>query len=228
MYRNRLYILGMILFVVSAGCAEVIETQPQSQVTTVQATETPVSDGDTFRKQQMQNRVPNRGGMSGGGMSGGQMPEGAGPDLNRMQQMRNKMFGGAFVENTKDSQSASKTADPNGLISQGRKLFEEKKYESAAVEFENFLRDHEFDDLSPEALYYLGESHYRLENYQAALNAYKKINKIFPIYPLAPDALYRTAKCYEKLNQPEISRSILKRLKAKYPQFDSTKYEEKG
>lgn len=212
--KKFLCFVFQVLLVFCVSCAEITDTQPQTATTP--------ETGQDMQMQQRRSKMPS--GNSGSGTIGN-MPEGAGPDMSRMQEMRNRMFGGGFA--SEKTQGSSKTAttpgkadEPGRLLQHGKELLEAKRYQQAAFEFETFLSKYEYHDLTPEALYYIGECYYKQEKYLDAIKVCKKIEQLYHGYPLTPNAIYRIAKCYEKLGQPKASQETLNRLKANFPQFD--------
>ena len=239
MFKKYFYFICHFVFIFCLSCAGTTDSQsPASPVGHIHPTRgigssaeteniatSPGADLNVNIMQQTRDEKYGSGAMA---ESMG-MPPGAGPDLGRMQEMRSRMFGGGFAAETiknlparSDSSAPKPTAeDASGnLIQRGKELFKAEEYQLAAVKFEAFLKDHEFDDLTPEALYYLGESYYKQEKYAEAIKAYKKIAQFFKRYPLAPNAVYKMAKCYEKLGQSQKAQGTLKQLKVNYPQFD--------
>jgi TolA-binding protein len=213
MSKKYLYALCQVAFIFCLSCAAIIDAEAPAQEDVQEA----VTAGDEMRTSRMRGIRGSRG-----------MPEGVGPDLDRMERMRARMYGGGGLSGTATGPRTSATATTTSnkadasseSLKQGKESFEAGQYEQAAAEFEAFLSKNEYGDQTPEALYYLGESYYHLGKYKEAIKSYRKIDQMFQLYSLAPNAVYKMAKCYEKLGQSKYSAAIFKKLKTKYPHFN--------
>jgi tol-pal system protein YbgF len=93
-------------------------------------------------------------------------------------------------------------------------------YQGAEKNLKLFLDKHPASDSTPEALFFLGETYFRMKEYQKAMTTYKKIDSNFSLYPKAGEALYKAGKCLELLGNKSLAERVYKKVSAKYPSFD--------
>ena len=196
-----------------------------------------VFNPQAFQQQAMQQRRSSvSGNMLPANTGNVSAPGGGGPDETRMQQMRGQMSAGpGAVEMMASTQSPGGVTGPRTAttaassessarptankeaLNKGKLLYEQKNFAQAAQEFEAFLKHNDEADEIPEALYYLGNCYFELQDWSKSASAYKKIDQLYHPYPLAPQAALRLAQCYEKMGQPNLADAVRKNMKFKYP-----------
>jgi tol-pal system protein YbgF len=92
------------------------------------------------------------------------------------------------------------------------------RYDLAAGEFADVVKDYPYDKMSGHAQFYVGESYYREQKYKNAIQAYEQVLSQYPGSGKAPAA--RLHKAYAELALGERSAGIrdLKDLIGRFPQ----------
>ena len=92
------------------------------------------------------------------------------------------------------------------------------RYDLAAGEFADVVKDYPYDQLSGHAQFYVGESYYREKKYKKAIQAYEQVLSTYPGSAKAPAA--RLHKAYAELALGQRSAGIrdLKDLIGRFPQ----------
>jgi tol-pal system protein YbgF len=96
--------------------------------------------------------------------------------------------------------------------------FEDQKYPEAVAAFESFVgrfREHSYAD---NAVYWIGESFFRLKNFVRAVQEFERVWKEFPAGNKVPEAMLRAGDCYVRLASPEKALSTFKKVISMYPQ----------
>jgi tol-pal system protein YbgF len=172
-------------------------------------------------------------GGSGGGQRGGM------PDGNMVAQMRSSrmsslnrtpgavgggMAGGGTAKSggnaTARSSRNKQPKEDTRQLQAGVEAYNIGDYKTAVKRFKQFLDLNTTSDSAPEALFFLGESYYRMKNYQKAMTSYKKIDSNYSLYPRAGEALYKAGKCLESLGNTTLAKRVFKKVAAKYPSFN--------
>lgn len=86
---------------------------------------------------------------------------------------------------------------------------------------EKFVAENPSASLTPDAYFWLGESHFFLGDYDRAILAYKDVAGRFPSHAKAPQAMLKIGYAYEKLNDPNNARFYLQALLDEYPGSES-------
>ena len=93
----------------------------------------------------------------------------------------------------------------------------QQNYDGAEAGFQDFLQRFPSDDLTPNAQFWLGETHFVRGNWDAAAAAFLKVAQSFPRAEKAPDSLAKFAMAMErKGNRPAACRA-LGELRTRYP-----------
>lgn len=92
------------------------------------------------------------------------------------------------------------------------------RYDLAAGEFADVVKDYPYDQMSGQAQFYVGESYYREQKYKDAIQAYEQVLSQYPGSAKAPAS--RLHKAYAELALGERSAGIhdLKDLVGRFPQ----------
>lgn len=162
------------------------------------------------------------------------MSQGGGmmPDANSIEQMRASrmgslnrspggggMSGGMSGSAGQSSQNRQPKEDTQALQA-GIEAYNIGDYNQAIGKLDQFINRHPNSDSVPEALFFLGQSYYRIKDYQKAMTTYKKIDSNFSLYPKAGEALYKVGKCLEALGNKDFAVRVFKKVATKYPSFN--------
>ena len=118
---------------------------------------------------------------------------------------------------------------PNLRVSQTGERSDKLEYERLLVLFRNgdldgarqgfaaFLRDHPNSDLSPNARYWLGESHYGKKDYKQAIDSYDRVELDFPQSEKVPAAILKKGYAYLAMKDKKRASSAFKQVVTLFP-----------
>jgi outer membrane protein assembly factor BamD len=96
----------------------------------------------------------------------------------------------------------------------GREEFDRKEYMDAIADLKAYVEQFPGTENTDDALFYLGESYFRIKDYALASGQYDRLIRDFPASPYQPDALVQLAHCDDlqshsaPLDQTETLRAI--------------------
>ncbi len=96
-------------------------------------------------------------------------------------------------------------------------LLKDGKYDEAATALRDFIARNPQHELTPNAMYWLGEAHYVRRDYPAALAAFEGLLKDHPTTRKAPDALLKAGYCQYELKRLGPARTTLTRVVQEFP-----------
>jgi tol-pal system protein YbgF len=96
-------------------------------------------------------------------------------------------------------------------------LFRDGDLDGARQGFATFLRDHPDSDLSPNARYWLGESHYGKKDYKQAIDSYDRVELDFPQSEKVPAAILKKGYAYLAMKDKKRASSAFKQVVTLYP-----------
>jgi tol-pal system protein YbgF len=96
-------------------------------------------------------------------------------------------------------------------------LVRAKRYAEAADAFRSFLTDFPAGRLSPNARYWLGETHYARGDFAGALAEFQRGVRDYPESPKAPDCLLKAAYSQSKLGDGPGAMESMRYLLERYP-----------
>ena len=96
-------------------------------------------------------------------------------------------------------------------------LFRNGDLDGARQGFAAFLRDHPNSDLSPNARYWLGESHYGKKDYKQAIDSYDRVELDFPQSEKVPAAILKKGYAYLAMKDKKRASSAFKQVVTLYP-----------
>ena len=99
--------------------------------------------------------------------------------------------------------------------------FKDGQYEVAEQRFRSYLEKNPKDRLTPEAIFYLGESYFRRARAREAAEQYLKVTVDFPRAVRAPEALVKLGLSLEKLGAKEQACAAFGEVGRKYPAASS-------
>ncbi len=111
----------------------------------------------------------------------------------------------------------SQTADPKQAYERAYGFLLQQNYGAAQAGFTDFLKSYPRDSLVPNALYWLGETHYVQRNYADAAEAFDLVTQGFGNSPKAPDSMLKRGMALALLGKKPEACGVLGQLPAKYP-----------
>jgi tol-pal system protein YbgF len=96
-------------------------------------------------------------------------------------------------------------------------LFRDGDLDGARQGFAAFLRDYQNSDLSPNARYWLGESHYGKKDYRQAIDSYDRVELDFPQSEKVPSAILKKGYAYLAMKDKNRASSAFKQVVTLYP-----------
>jgi tol-pal system protein YbgF len=96
-------------------------------------------------------------------------------------------------------------------------LFRDGDLDGARQGFAAFLRDYMNSDLSPNARFWLGESHYGKKDYRQAIDSYDRVELDFPQSEKVPAAILKKGYAYLAMKDRKRASSAFKQVVTLYP-----------
>ena len=96
-------------------------------------------------------------------------------------------------------------------------LVRQGEYQKAIDGFTTFLSQCEKHHKVENAVYWIGECYYALENYPKAIEQFEKLLKDYPASINVPRALYKLGRSQQELNRLDEAKKTFKRLADEYP-----------
>ena len=93
----------------------------------------------------------------------------------------------------------------------------QQNYPAAEAGFVDFLRQHPNDELSANAQFWLGETHFVRGNWDAAAAAFLKVAQAYGNSVKAPDSLAKLAMSLERKGNKQAACRALAELNQRYP-----------
>lgn len=106
-------------------------------------------------------------------------------------------------------------------------LMQQKKYDTAAKEFQGFVAKYPRSDLNESALYNVGECYYSEKRYEDAIKSYQQMMDKYPKGSRVANALLKQAMGWQSMGEATMARIIYTRLVEKYPGTAQAKAAEK-
>jgi tol-pal system protein YbgF len=107
--------------------------------------------------------------------------------------------------------------DPKQAYERAYGFLLQQEYGAAQAGFIDFLKVYPRDSLVPNALYWLGETHYVQRNYADAAEAFDLVAQGYGNSPKAPDSLLKRGMALAALGKKADACGVLKRLPGMYP-----------
>ncbi|MCI0427268.1 MAG: tol-pal system protein YbgF [Nitrospiraceae bacterium] len=96
-------------------------------------------------------------------------------------------------------------------------LFRDGDLDGARQGFAAFLRDYRNSNLSPNARFWLGESHYGKKDYRQAIDSYDRVELDFPQSEKVPSAILKKGYAYLAMKDKKRASSAFKQVVTVYP-----------
>ncbi len=98
------------------------------------------------------------------------------------------------------------------------RLFKAGQYRHAREGFRRFIERHPKSPLVDNALFWIGETHYRTEDYTAAILLYQEVLEKYPKGSKGPDSMLKMGYALEKIGEPQAAVVVLERLLREHPE----------
>lgn len=112
---------------------------------------------------------------------------------------------------------APDAGNPKQLYENAYGYLLQQDYGAAQAGFGDFLKRYPKDPLAPNALYWLGETHYVQKNFSDAAEAFDLVTQSFGSSAKAPDAQLKRGMSLAQLGKKDESCSVFRQLGSKYP-----------
>jgi tol-pal system protein YbgF len=109
------------------------------------------------------------------------------------------------------------TGDPKQAYERAYGFLLQQEYGAAQAGFTDFLKEFPRDSLVPNALYWLGETHYVQRNYADAAEAFDLVTQAYGNSPKAPDSMLKRGMALAALGKKPDACGVLGQLSGKYP-----------
>ncbi|MBN2031762.1 MAG: tol-pal system protein YbgF, partial [Deltaproteobacteria bacterium] len=114
-------------------------------------------------------------------------------------------------------------ADETGAYEKSLALFRNGKHEESIAGFRGFLRSYPKSDLTENAQFWVGESHFALRQYEQAILAYQEVIKNFPKGDKVAKATLRQGMAFLEINDKTSARLLLDKVVKNYPNTSEAK-----
>lgn len=122
----------------------------------------------------------------------------------------------AILVSTAGCGGSLREASVGGIASfeRAKESFDRSDWMDAIADFKAYVEQFPGTEKTDDALFYLGESYFRMKDYALASGQYDRLIRDFPASPLHPDALFQLARCDDlqsrpaPLDQAETARAI--------------------
>jgi len=106
---------------------------------------------------------------------------------------------------------------PVELYKQGFELLEKKRHQEAIAHFERFLEQYPSHDYADNAMYWIAEAWYDVQDFRKAFECFEKVVTLYPTGNKVPDALLKSALCLANAGDPGGAQEVIARLLEHYP-----------
>jgi tol-pal system protein YbgF len=109
------------------------------------------------------------------------------------------------------------TGDPKQAYERAYGFLLQQEYGAAQAGFIDFLKVYPRDSLVPNALYWLGETHYVQRNYADAAEAFDLVTQGYGNSPKAADSMLKRGMALAALGKTQDACGVLRQMPGKYP-----------
>lgn len=117
-------------------------------------------------------------------------------------------------------QPAAPVSVSKSLYEQGMTLVRAEKGEEGRAMLNQFLETDPQSALVPNAIYWIGESHYLDKNYAQAILVFKDVTRRFPKHHKAAAALLKIGMCYQMMGETDNATLYLRALLKDHPKSE--------
>ena len=111
----------------------------------------------------------------------------------------------------------AEAGDPKQAYERAYGFLLQQEYAAAQAGFRDFLKLYPRNSLVPNALYWLGETHYVQRNYADAAEAFDLVTQAYGNSPKAPDSMLKRGMALAALGKKADACGLLGQLPGKYP-----------
>jgi len=130
-------------------------------------------------------------------------------------------------EMTSETKTASLSRGAGDLYKEAYESFQKGNLEAARKKFEAFIKQYPNTELSDNAQFWIGETHYLKKDYEKAILEYEKAISKYPEGDKVPAALFKQALAFLELGDKTNGRNLLKRVIERYPHSDQAEMAKK-
>lgn len=113
------------------------------------------------------------------------------------------------------------TPTPESLYEEAYGLYKKQgKYEDARQKFKAFVEAYPDARLAPNAVFWIGETHFDQKQYEQAILEYDRVIQKYPKSDKVPSALLKQAFAFDALGDPGDARILLKKILREFPNTD--------
>jgi len=120
-------------------------------------------------------------------------------------------------EMTSETKTASLSRGAGDLYKDAYESFQKGNLEASRKKFEAFLKQYPNTELSDNAQFWIGETHFLKKDYEKAILEYEKAISKYPEGDKVPSALFKQALAFLELGDKTNGRNLLKRVIERYP-----------
>jgi len=121
------------------------------------------------------------------------------------------------------SQQSSPQTPEAEMYATGKTAFDQKDFETARIQFVNFIKKYPKSKNADNAQFWMGEIYYQEKWYEKAILEYQKVIETYPNGNKVPAALLKQGMAFLELNDKTNASLILKELTKKYPDSPEAK-----
>jgi tol-pal system protein YbgF len=116
-----------------------------------------------------------------------------------------------------EPEKASETPEATRIYNEAYRKFESQSYGEAATALESFVQKFPTHSYADNALYWIGESFYRMSDIANALSQFERVVKEYPNGNKVPDALVRAGDCYARMTRMDEAQKSFEKVIQLYP-----------
>jgi len=126
---------------------------------------------------------------------------------------------------SQESRSAISTpkTPEDEMYARGKSAFDNKDFETARIQFVNFIKKYPKSKQADNAQFWMGEIYFQEKWYEKAILEYQKVIEMYPNGNKVPAALLKQGFSFLELNDKTNASLILKELTKKYPESPESK-----
>jgi tol-pal system protein YbgF len=135
---------------------------------------------------------------------------------------------GQTAQSQTASASISKSQSPEDeMYARGKFAFDNKDFETARIQFVNFMKKFPKSKQADNAQFWMGEIYFQEKWFEKAILEYQKVIETYPNGNKVPAALLKQGLSFLELNDKTNASLILKELTKKYPESPEAKLAQK-
>ena len=112
---------------------------------------------------------------------------------------------------------------PMNMYREAFKAYENRQYNDAIEQFEQFVRRYSNHDYADNAVYWMGEAYYGQKEYLLAATEFRRVLDQYPGSNKEADSLLKIGLCYQNLADPAKAQSTYESILKQYPYAEAAK-----